>query len=261
MPNITRRQFCAAALGAAAGAALPDCGSATGSEAEASRLAARPASPTAGISRGLTTIGNGARRDGLLYVPASYSPATPLPMVLALHGAGGFAEGPVDFLIPYADAAGFFVLGIDSRLRTWDAILDAYGPDVAVIDRALRFAFERCAVQPERVFVQGFSDGATYALGLGLANGDLFEGVVAFSPGFVPQGGARVGMPRIFVSHGTQDAVLPMDVTSRQIVPALRDDGYAVTYREFVGGHEVPAPIAQAAVDWMAGLGATSPVP
>ena len=31
----------------------------------------------------------------------------------------------------------------------------------------------------------GFSDGASYALSLGAANGDLFTHIAAFSPGFM----------------------------------------------------------------------------
>jgi predicted esterase len=53
----------------------------------------------------------------------------------------------------------------------------------------------------------------------------------------------------VFVSHGTRDDVLPIDRTSRRIVPALRDDGYDVTYREFDGGHVVPPEVAREAVD------------
>src|SRR3712207_7903759 len=53
----------------------------------------------------------------------------------------------------------------------------------------------------------------------------------AFSPGFVP-GSARRGRPAVFVSHGDADDVLPVEQTSRRIVPALRHDGYDVTYRE-----------------------------
>jgi predicted esterase len=105
-------------------------------------------------------------------------------------------------------------------------------------------------VDPERVAVAGFSDGASYALGLGLANGRLFRRVVAFSPGFVPPGPAD-GRPAVFVSHGDADAVLPVDRTSARIVPALRDDGLDVTYREFTGPHVVPPEIAREAVDWL----------
>jgi predicted esterase len=101
------------------------------------------------------------------------------------------------------------------------------------------------AVDPARVAIGGFSDGATYALSLGLVNGDLFPKVVAFSPGFVVEGPVH-GKPEFFVSHGTSDPILPIDQCSRIIVPALRKRGYDVTFREFDGGHEVPESVARA---------------
>jgi predicted esterase len=112
--------------------------------------------------------------------------------------------------------------------------------------------FARYAVDPARVAVGGFSDGASYALSLGLANGDLFAGVIAFSPGFMapPQ---RRGTPRIFISHGVRDEVLPIDTTSRELVPRLRREDYAVDYREFADGHVVPPDIAREAIGWLLG--------
>jgi predicted esterase len=97
------------------------------------------------------------------------------------------------------------------------------------------------------VAVAGFSDGASYALSLGLTNGDLFSDVLAFSPGFHAED-RRQGRPRFYLSHGVHDEVLPIVRTSRRIVPGLRSDGYQVTYREFDGGHVVPAEcVAEAA--------------
>lgn len=59
------------------------------------------------------------------------------------------------------------------------------------------------------------------------------------------------GKPRVFVSHGDSDAVLPIDRTSRRLVPALQAGGYDVTYREFPGPHTIPAAVAQEAIDWL----------
>ena len=95
----------------------------------------------------------------------------------------------------------------------------------------------------------GFSNGASYALSLGVYNGDLFSAIVAFSPGFYTPPGKR-GLPRIFVSHGTNDPML-MNATTPQIVPRLKSEGYSVTYRLFEGGHELPVAIAQEAIQWL----------
>ncbi len=186
-----------------------------------------------------------------MYVPPTVAPDTAAPLVLTLHGAGGDAAAGLALLQPLADERGLLVLAPASRGTTWDAIRGAHGRDAAVIDRALTQVFSGFAVDAGRVAVAGFSDGASYALGLGLANGDLFQRIVAFSPGFVPPGAERQGTPLVFVSHGDADEVLPIDRTSRDIVPELRDDGYDVTYREFSGPHTVPPDIAREAADWL----------
>lgn len=106
-------------------------------------------------------------------------------------------------------------------------------------------------MDPGRIAIGGFSDGASSALSLGLANGDLFSALLAFSPGFMAPPG-QVGKPRVYVSHGTGDRVLPIDRCSRRLVPVLQQAGYEVRYDEFDGPHTVPPGIARAAVRWMA---------
>jgi phospholipase/carboxylesterase len=86
-----------------------------------------------------------------------------------------------------------------------------------------------------------------------VANGDVFSHLVAFSPGFMAPPAER-DRPRVFVSHGTQDAVLPIDRCSRRLVPALRRAGYEVRYDEFSGGHVVPPENASAAAQWLLGV-------
>jgi predicted esterase len=127
-----------------------------------------------------------------------------------------------------------------------------FGRDIASIDRLLHWAFDRYRVDRGRLAIGGFSDGASYCLSVGIANGDLFSHVLAFSPGQLPRVDSR-GRPEIFVSHGTGDEVLLIDACSRRIVPALRRFGYTVDYREFAGGHEVPPTMVRAAVEKLAG--------
>jgi predicted esterase len=171
-----------------------------------------------------------------------------------LHGAGGSGEGVLRRVSAAADEAGVAVLAPSSRGSSWDAIRQGFGPDVAAINRALERTFDLVAVDPARIAVGGFSDGASYALSLGLINGDLFPRVVAFSPGFVIEGTAH-GRTSIFMSHGTADEILPIDRCSRRIVPALQKRGYAVTYREFEGGHGVPQDVAREGLQFVAMAG------
>jgi phospholipase/carboxylesterase len=167
-----------------------------------------------------------------------------------LHGASGSARGALRPFRELADEAGVVLLAPESRGGTWDAIRGDYGTDIAFIDRALTSVFQRVAIDPARLTIEGFSDGATYALGVGITNGDLFQRVIAFSPGFILPVDPHA-KPKMFVSHGTRDQILPIDQCSRRIVPELQRARYEVQYREFDGPHTVPPDIAKEAIAWM----------
>jgi phospholipase/carboxylesterase len=218
---------------------------------EAGRLLARPMHDFVAAPPGLHSLGLGRERDGLYYIPAGYRADRPTPLVVWLHGAGGNAEDSLAPLCGLADARGLILLAPESRRRTWDAIRGEFGPDVTFIDRSLRSVFGRYSVDPTHLAVAGFSDGASYALSLGLTNGDLFSHVMAFAPGQMAPEEPR-GRPRLFIAHGMHDSVLPIALSSRRIVPQLRRDGYEVRYREFDGPHTVPAETACEAIDWFA---------
>jgi predicted esterase len=219
----------------------------------AAALSSRPrAMPAlaAQATPGLHRVDVGGPRPALALVPARWQPGARLGLALLLHGAGGTAEHGLALLEPFIAASDTLLLAPASRDASWDAVVGRIGPDVAAIDRALHWAFERYAIDPQRVAIGGYSDGASYALSLGIANGRLFDRIVALSPGFVADVTAR-GRPRVYVSHGVHDPVLPIASCSRRIVPKLRQAGYAVDYREFDGGHEIPPQVRREAVEWL----------
>jgi predicted esterase len=212
-------------------------------------LLARPSEVKETSPQGLQKLGLDGERDGLLYVPRGYRAERPAPLALMLHGAGGNAQHGLSLLQRFADESGLLLLAPHSRRQTWDVIIDRYGPDVSYIERALAQTFSRYAVDPKRIAVGGFSDGASYALSLGVTNGDLFTHIIAFSPGFMAPT-RHQGSPRVFISHGTRDQVLPIERCSRRIVPQLRSAGYDLSYREFDGAHTIPTEIASGAREW-----------
>ncbi|HEX6497645.1 MAG TPA: phospholipase [Micromonosporaceae bacterium] len=179
-----------------------------------------------------------------------YLPPHPKWLVVTLHGAGGRASDGLRLLRGRADGNGLLLLAPQSVAGTWDLLLDGYGPDIDRISDALRRVLATYPLSGS-LAIGGFSDGASYALSLGITNGDLFDRVIAFSPGFMSPM-SRLGTPSVYVSHGRQDRVLPIDRCSRRIVPALREAGYDVEYQEFDGGHVVPEEVVSAAVDWLA---------
>lgn len=149
------------------------------------------------------------------------------------------------------DELGLVVLAVDSRRQSWDLRYGGFGADVSFIDLALARVFDGCNIDPGRMAISGFSDGASYALSLGLTNGTFFTHVLAFSPGFIDTGERR-GEPAVFLAHGTADTILPASFT-RNLATRLRNDGYEVVFREFTGGHELPDEVAAAGYAWLAG--------
>lgn len=191
----------------------------------------------------------GDDRDGFVYVPASYVPGKPLPLLMMLHGAGNTSLS-VQYTFPLADEFGVIILAPDSRdERTWDGVLRHWGPDVDFMGEALAQTAKRYDIDRKKLGVGGFSDGASYALSFGISFGDQFTSVIAMSPGVMQPIAAR-GKPRIFISHGTSDPIMPIDVTSRTFVPKLKGLGYDVTYREYEGRHSPSPPVVREAFEW-----------
>jgi len=217
------------------------------------RLEARPHTPTREPPPpGRHELEIGGLRV-LLYVPSSATPERRSPFALLLHGASGQAEGGFRMWAPFAERAGVILLAPESlHGGAWDVMVGGFGSDVAMIDEELAWVFDRFRIRRSRLAVGGFSNGATYALSLGLTNGDLFTHVVAMSPGFM-EPGELIGKPPVFISHGTRDRVLPIDQTSREIVPELRREGYDVTFVTFDGGHHLERRIARRALGWFLG--------
>ncbi|HEV3139238.1 MAG TPA: hypothetical protein VGY57_01915 [Vicinamibacterales bacterium] len=251
---ITRRRFGITAGGALASIAFGEACLASKIAADAdTRLTARPAKDVVtSLKSGALGLGGGDR-DGVIQMPSA-PPGDDngkLPLLVFLHGATQNGAGMLRRIGPPADAAGVVVVAPDSRGTTWDAIRDSFGEDVGYLNRVLEHVFSHVAVDPARITIGGFSDGATYALSLGIANGDLFPRIAAFSPGFII-GAPANGRPKIFVSHGRSDQILPIDQCSRVIVPRLKAMGYDVTFREFDGRHEMPPDVATEGLRWMA---------
>lgn len=174
--------------------------------------------------------------------------------MLYLHGHGGKAESGITRLLPDADRLGVLVAAATSQGPTWDMVwrkLKRFGPDVAFVDAVLAHVFDRFDVDPRRVVVLGYSDGATYALALGMGNGDLFSRVVAMAPEYLSPAVRPTGKPVVFMAHGRKDDQHPIERTSRPMADQLKTAGYQVDYQEHDGGHEFEPALMARALDGM----------
>lgn len=212
-------------------------------------LASRPGAVADSLPAGITKLAD----DAIIYRPPTLAPG-PHPLVVLLHGAGQGANELLPAFRAEADKRGLILLAPKSAGGTWDLIVSAerfrgrppktgelpeFGPDVARIDAAMATAFQKAMIDPKHVILSGFSDGASYALSLGLANPDLFHGVLAFAPGMMIAPGRVSLAQRIFIAHGRADRAIPVKVSRDELAPALTAAGMKMQFRDFNGGHDV----------------------
>jgi photosystem II stability/assembly factor-like uncharacterized protein/predicted esterase len=206
-----------------------------------------------GTFRGQSLEVDGEDRFYLLHVPASYSCATPMPLLLDFHGtAGDFAEEAygLEPELELADEEGFLVARLRARPRS-SAAGDIYQWDgnPGDLERNTAFALAllddlgtRYAIDPARIYAAGFSSGTNMAMrliertevrvaGYGLVGGGAWN-PLAF-PSFATEA------PRIWAMTGHRDY---MQTNFRPLMSDLAEAGFPAAnlfVREADAGHEL----------------------
>ena len=221
-----------------------------------------PKAEAPSLGAGVQALGEGA----FLYRPDTGGGRKPL--LVLLHGAGQSARAFLDGLRGEAARCGCLLLSVQSEGATWDTVgLVAragagrvtpdklYGNDVGRVERALAAVLNSPDADRRSVVLVGFSDGASYALSLGLANPWIFRGVVAIAPGFHLEPAAINPKQRLFVAHSPQDRILPFERTRDATVAQLERAGFAIQFRPFDGGHRFDRKVLAEGVDFVLSKG------
>ena len=188
-------------------------------------------------------------RDYVLVVPEGVDAAAPTPMMVMFHGGGGSAEKIMPVMKQHAEDKTFLLLVPQSLMPTWDIVIAGNGPDRERLDLALADVASRFTLDPKRFAFAGHSDGGSYSLSNGLANGDFVTHILAFSAGFMTVL-HQEGAPYIFIAHGTKDEQTPIETAGRAHANLLNRAGYDVTYIEYDGPHKSQPHIVTAAVTY-----------
>ena len=196
--------------------------------------------------------------DGAVgYIPVSATLHPPL--LVLLKGAGHEQATMVEHFEAEADKRGLVLLAPDSRGVTWDKVLDAEAPlsvdspitnaqshsfsrspDATRVEQAIAALGKILPVDRARTALAGFSDGATFALAMGMSRDHPFAAVIAWSPGIAIRTDNPARGRKVYISHGRTDPILKFDVTCSDIVPLVKSEGGDVTFVPFDGGHDAP---------------------
>jgi predicted esterase len=200
------------------------------------------------------TITNGTTR-GYLLLPTSIDPTRRYPLVTVFHGAGRQDELLVRAYQdePTRREALFFIPR--STYPTWDLLVGRDRADLDFLEQAYAEIYRRVPVDHGRQALVGYSDGASYALAVGLSNPRLFAAIMGWAAGFVIIDRAAISAtdprPRILLEHGTHDPVFPFEEVAMRNCAVLRGLGYQVDLRVDEGGVHWPSREFQsAALDW-----------
>jgi phospholipase/carboxylesterase len=198
---------------------------------------------------GRNRLGIADERDAVLFVPGGLDEHAPVPLFVMFHGAGGFPEKVLPFIEEHAERGKFLILAPHSMYPTWDIVIGGNGPDLARLHQALMAVSARYRIDRGHLAFAGFSDGASYALSIGITNGDIVSHVIAFSGGFMSIF-TQEGDPKVFIAHGLADAQLPIETSGRANAAKLRTAGYDVQYVEFNGMHAIQPVIVGMAIEF-----------
>lgn len=168
-----------------------------------------------------TKDGNASVR---LLVPEAAAAGKPLPLVIALHGAGGSENL---FFDGYAHGA----IVENCRQRGWLLVAPRMSPFggesiAAVLDELSRML----PVDPNRVFLVGHSLGAAQAVSAAQRNPQRFAAVAALGGGGVVKQTQGPG-PEYFIGVGAQDFALKGARSLRDNLSKVK--GIALQYREY----------------------------
>jgi len=175
--------------------------------------------------------GNSAQSYAL-YLPSSYTPGRPSPILYCLD-PDGRGRGPVDLFAPAAEKAGFIVAGSNnSRNGSTEIQREAIG-------WLLRDTHARLAIDDKRIYVAGMSGGARLAL-VWAQNGAI-AGVIACAAGFGKELPKQAPF-HLYLTAGVDDFNYD-EMFDNSLELARR--GIAHRFVEFDGGHDwPPEPVA-----------------
>lgn len=165
-------------------------------------------------------VSSGKKRTYLLYVPKSYNPAVPAPLVISLHG---YAEWPAHQMQisrwnDLAEQYGFLVVypsgtQFPRRWRTRGAPGSDADPglDVRFISDLIDHLGSRYALDPTRIYANGLSNGGGMSFVLSCKLSNRIAAIGAVSGAYLfPWSECQPSRPvPAIIFHGTQDPIVP----------------------------------------------------
>ena len=230
-------------------------------------VAAASDPPDPGTTTRGTVTSNGTVYPYILYTPTSYTPGTPAPLVVILHGCQTTADQQMRASLynPVAEREGFVVLYVEAdavgraqpgpAANCWKfADPQSYfrgSADAAGIADATRAVIAKRDIDPERVYAAGISGGGLMTSAVAAAYPDLYAAVAIHSSAGYGDGvcfasgtgipvqasallaynamGSNARVVPLMVISGDQDLAFPPSCNDKALEQGLRTDNMVLS--------------------------------
>jgi len=189
----------------------------------------------------------------VLLVPDRIDEGRLYPLITVLHGAGRQDEVFARMFRGEANARNALFLIPRSVHPTWDLIVGEGRPDMQFLEYAYDLIYRRYPIDPDAQALLGYSDGASYALSIGLSNPNIFSTVMGWAAGFklIEEPPAGSPKPKILLEYGTHDQLFPFEQVALPMRADLERLGYDLTFLVDKGGRHWPrGDFHSDALDW-----------
>ena len=180
-----------------------------------------------------TIVSSGIEREYLLYVPKSYDRTRPAPLVISMHGGGGWPvlQRDISLWNRVADEQGFLVVYpagyTNSGVRAWRV---SRGPglarDVRFISDLIDELQSKYNIDPARIYANGLSNGGamSFVLSCTLSNRIAAIGMVGAAHSLPWRWCTDTRPVPVINFHGTEDPVVPYHGGERWVAPIAFPD-------------------------------------
>jgi tetratricopeptide (TPR) repeat protein len=183
-----------------------------------------------------TMMSEGKKRTYYLYVPKNVTSATPVPLIVLLHGSNHVGLSLAEKWNTLAEKEGVIIAAPDSLdSAKWSVPKD--GP--TFIHELVESLKTKYPIDPKKVYLFGHSGGAVFALLLGVYEPEYFAAIAIHAGALTADAMPAVDTAKrkipIHIQVGTVDEYFPLNVV-RATRDALNSQGFAVQLIE-ISGH------------------------
>lgn len=199
----------------------PDSSAPAYREAMGCRRGESPYRPGASV-RGAMLAGEegGGKRAFRVYVPTSYQPGTPTPMVMMFHGVVSDPvkiQNKLSFMNDVAEREGFLVIWPEGkgRIHAWNAgsccgtAMEVDLDDVQFVRNLMDLIDDQLCVDHDRVHAAGMSNGGIFTLRLACEMSDEFASVGLVAGTDTEIDCTPTSPVSVLQIHGSEDLIVP----------------------------------------------------